>query len=82
MIRGDANGMMSIYSRVCQIYTPRHSVNLHYPCTSIQPPWLLEDVFDRAGFRYPWIWRSSELRDALGGCELVSWDMHLETEIE
>jgi len=43
--------MMSIYSGVCRIYTPRHSVHLRYPCISVQPPSLLEDVLggrDRA----------------------------------
>jgi len=43
--------MMSIYSGVCRIYTPRHSVHLRCPCISVQPPSLLEDVLgghDRA----------------------------------
>jgi len=43
--------MMSIYCRVCRIYTPRHSGHLRYPCSSIQPPALIEDALvgrDRA----------------------------------
>jgi len=74
--------MMFIYSRVCRIYTPRHSVHLCYPCISVQPLSLLDDVLARACLRCTWRRRSSELRDALGGRDWVSWDMHLETEIE
>jgi len=43
--------MMSIYSRVCQIYTPSHPVHRHYPCITVHPPSLLEFVLggqDRA----------------------------------
>ena len=36
--------MMSIYSGVSRIYTPRHSVHLRYPCISLQPPSLFDDV--------------------------------------
>ena len=82
MIRGDGNGMMSIYSGVCQIYTPRHSLHLRYPCISIQPPLLLGDVLDRACLRCSWRCWSSELRDALGGRDWASLDMPWETEIE
>jgi len=32
IIRGDGKEMMSIYSGVSLIYTPRHSVHLRYPC--------------------------------------------------
>jgi len=39
--------MMTIYYGVCQIYTPLHTVHLRYPCLSVQPPSLLEDVLDR-----------------------------------
>jgi len=74
--------MMSIYSGVCRIYTPRHSVHLRYLCISVQPPSLLEDVLDRACLRGTWRRRSSELRDPLGGRDWASLDMHLETAIE
>jgi len=66
MITGDGNEMMSIYSGVCQIYTPCHSVHLHYPYISVQPPSLLGEVLVRACLRCTWRRRSSELRDALG----------------
>jgi len=52
---------------VCRIYTPCHPVHLRYPCISIQPPSLLEDILDRACLRCTWRRRLSELRDALGG---------------
>jgi len=67
MIIRDGNEMMSIYSRVCQIYTPHHSVHLRYPCISVQPPALLDDVLDRACLGCTWRRRSNELRDALRG---------------
>jgi len=35
--------MMSIYSWVCRIYTPRHTFHLRYPCISVDPPSLLKD---------------------------------------
>jgi len=82
MIKGDGNEMMSIYSGVCRIYTPHHSVQLRYPCISVQPPSLLEDVLDRACLRCTWRRRSNELRDALGGRDRASLEMHLEAEIE
>ena len=72
MIRGDGNEMMSIYSGVCRIYSPRHSVHLRYPCISVQPLSLLEDVLDRACLRCTWRRRSNELRDALGGRDRVN----------
>jgi len=78
MIRGDGNERMSIYSGVCRIYTPRHSVHLCYLCISVQPPSLLEDVLDRACLRCTWRWRSSELRDALGGRDRARLDEYLE----
>jgi len=34
--------MLSIYSGVYQIYTPRHSVHLRYPCISVHPLSLLK----------------------------------------
>jgi len=86
--------MTSIYSGVSQIYTPRQSVHLRYPCNSVQPPSLLEDVLDRACLRCTWRRRSNELRDALGGRDRVSsedalggrdrssLEMHSEAEVE
>jgi len=68
--------------RVCRIYTLHNSVHLRYPCISVQPPSLLEDVLDRACLRCTWRRRSSELRDALGGGDWAGLDMHLETVIE
>jgi len=73
--------MMSIYSGVCRIYTPRHSVQLRYPYISVQPPSLLEEVLDRACLRCTWRRRSSELRDALGGQDRASLEMRLEAMI-
>jgi len=81
MIRGDENEMMSIYSGVCRMYTPHHSVHLLDPSISLQPPSLLADVLggrDCACFEMHleteiewtkrWTWRSgsSEVGDALG----------------
>jgi len=51
---------------VCRIYTPRHPVHLRYPCISVQPPSLLEDILDRTCLRCTWRRRLSELSDALG----------------
>ena len=66
---------------VSRIYTPRHPVPLRYPCISVQPPSLLEDILDRACLRCPWRRRLSELRDALGGRDRASLEMHLEAMI-
>jgi len=78
--------MMSIYSGVCQIYTPHHSVHLRYPCISIQPPSLLEDVLggdDQASLEiHLETERWSEHRDALACCDWASMEMHLEAKIE
>jgi len=74
--------MMCTYSGVCRIYTPRQSVHLPYPWISVQPLSLLQDVLDWACLRFTWRQRSSELRDALGGRDSASLDMHLETAIE
>jgi len=82
MIRGDRNEMMSIYSGVCRIYTPRHSVHLCYPCIFVQPPSLLEDVLYRACLRCTWRLRSNDLRNALGGRNRACLEMHLEAEVE
>jgi len=73
--------MMSIYSGVCRIYTPRHSVHLRYTCISVQPPSLLEDVLARACLRCTWRRSSSELRDALGGRDWASLEMNLQAVI-
>ena len=73
--------MMSIYSGVCRVYTPDHSVHLCYPCISVQPPSLLEDELDRACLRCTWRLGSRELRDALGGRDQASLEMHLEAMI-
>jgi len=81
IIRGDGNEMKSIYSGVCRIYTPRHSLHLCYPYISVQPPSLLEEVLDRACLRCTWRGRSGELRDALGGQDRASLEMHLEVMI-
>jgi len=74
--------MMSIYSRVCRIYTPHHSVHLRYHCISVHPPSLIEDGprgRDRAcleihletgiewTLRCTWRPGSSEFGDAHGG---------------
>jgi len=40
----DENEMLSIYSRVSRIYTPHRSFHLHYPCISVHPPSLLNDI--------------------------------------
>jgi len=85
--------MMSIYSGVGRIYTPRHSVHLRDPCISEHLPSLLEDVLgghDRAClemhmeagiervWRCTWRPRSSELSDSLGVADRASLKMHLE----
>jgi len=81
-IKWDWNEMMFIYSGVCRINTPQHSVNLRYPCISLPPPSLLEDVLggrDQAFLemhlqigiewtkRCTWRPGSSEFGDSLGG---------------
>ena len=84
MIRWDGNEMMSIYPRVCRIYTPHHSVHLGFPCITVHPPSLQEDVlggWDQANLEMHLEARSSELRDSLGGWNWVSLEIHLETEI-
>jgi len=67
---------------VWRIYTPRHPVHLLYPCISVQPPSLLEDILDRARLRCTWRRRLSELRDALGDWDRVNSEMYLEAGIE
>jgi len=89
--------MLSIYSGVSRIYTPRRSFHLCYPCIPVHPPSLLNDTLggrDRASlemrfeavidrvWRCTWRLRSTELRDALGGRDGASLEMHLETEID
>jgi len=78
---------LSMYSAICRTYTPRHSVHLRYPCISVHPQSLLEDVLggrDRACLemhletKIEWTqrctWRpgSSEFGDALGDRE-IEW---------
>ena len=70
--------MMSIYSGVCRKYTPSHSVHIRYPGITLQLPSLLENVLDQACLRCTWRRRSNELRDALGGRDCASLEMHLE----
>jgi len=66
---------------VSRIYTPHHPVHLRYPCISVQPPSLLEDILDRARLRCTWRLGLSELRDALGGRDRASLEMRLEAMI-
>jgi hypothetical protein len=73
--------MMSIYSVVCRIYTPHHSVHLCDPRISVQPPSLLEDVLGRSCLRCTSGPRLIELRDALADGDRVNSDMHLEAWI-
>jgi hypothetical protein len=40
MIRQEGNEMLSIYSGVIGIYTPRHSGDLHYRCIAVHTPSL------------------------------------------
>jgi len=66
--------MLSIYPGVSQIYTPRGSFHLRYPCISVHPPSLRNNLLggrDRASFG-----------DALGGRDRVNGDMHLEAAID
>jgi len=74
--------MMSMYSEVCRIYTPRHSVHLRHPCISVHPPSVLEDVVgggDRVSLEIcSWRPQLSEF----GGRNRGSLEMHLEAEIE
>jgi len=89
--------MMSIYSGVCRIYTPRHLVHLHYPCISVHPPSILNDVLGGHGrpslemhleTEIEWTQRctfrpgSSEFRDAFGDRDRVNSNMQFEAGIE
>jgi len=38
--------MMTMYSKVCRIYTPYHSVHLRYRCIFVHPVLLLDDVLE------------------------------------
>ena len=89
--------MLSIYRGVSRIDTPRHSLHLRYPCISIQPPSLLNDIFggrDRSKLEMHMQaemestpgctgrpW-SSEVGDALGDRDWVNSQIHLEAVIE
>jgi len=85
--------MLSIYPGVSQTYTPRRSFHLRYPCISVHPLSLLNDILgvrDRSSLEMHWeavierVWRCtwrprwSELRDALGGRDRASLEMHWE----
>jgi len=78
-------------------YTHRRSLHLHYPCISIHPPSLLDDmlvVLDGSSLEMHWeavierVWRCTwrprwcELRDALGGRDRESLEMHWEAEMK
>jgi len=82
------------WRRIC---TPRRSVHLHYPCISIHPPSLINNVLggcDRVSLemqlqteiewtqRCPWRRWSSEFGDALGGWDRVNSEIHSEAVIE
>jgi len=88
--------MMSIYSRVCQRYTPRHSAHLRYPCITVHGVSLLADVLgdqDQASLvmhleieiewsqRCTWRLGSSELGDTLGDQDRVNSEMYLEARM-
>jgi len=89
--------MMSINSGVCQIYTPHHSVHLHYTGISVHPASLLKDVLGWCDqgclemhwetdiewtLRCTWSLGSSQFGDAFGDRDRVSSEMHLEARIE
>jgi len=91
------NAMMSIHPGVSRICPPRRSVHLHYPCISVHPPSLINDVLggrDRVNSemhleaRTEWTqgytlrpW-SSEFGDAFGHRDQVNSEMHFEAVIE
>ena len=95
--RGEENEMMSIYPGVSRIWTPCRSVHLRYPCISVHPPSLINDVLggrDRSSCemhleaKIKWTQRrtcrprSDELGDALGGHDGASLEMRWEALIE
>jgi len=78
-------------------YTHRRSFHLCYPCISVHPPSLFNDIFgvrhwSSVGmhweavivrvWRCTWRRRWSELRDALGGRDWLSLEMHWEAQME
>jgi len=88
---------LSIYPGVSRIYTPRRSFQLRYPCISVQPPSLLNDILggrDWASLemhleaeiewseRCTWRPWSIKFGDALGGRGRVNSEMHFEAVIE
>jgi len=88
---------MSSYPRVSRICTPRRSVHSRYPCISVHPPSLINDVLggrDRASCemhleakiewtqRCTWSPGSNELSDTLRGRDRASLEMHLEAVME
>jgi len=89
----DENEMMSIYPGVSRIGTPRRSVHLRYPCISVHPPSLINDVLggrDRASWEMHLeavierVWRgtlrpwSSEFGDAIGGRDRANLEAVIE----
>jgi len=89
--------MMSIYTGVSRICTPRCSVHPCYPCISVHQPSLINAVLggrDRASWemhleaeiewtqRCTWRPGSSELRDALRDQDWVNSEMHWEAMID
>jgi len=83
---------LSIYPGVSRTYTPRRSFHLRYPCISVHPPSLLNDILggrDLASLemhlqaeiewteRCTWRPWSIEFGDALGGRDRASLEMHL-----
>jgi len=89
--------MLSICPGVFRIYTPHRSFHLHYPCISMYPQSLINDILggcDGASLEMHWeamiewvwkcTWRSrwSELRDTLGNRDQSSLEMHCKAVIK
>ena len=95
--RWDETEIRSICPMVSQIWAPCRSVHLQYPCMSVNPPLIINDIL---GYLYraslemhfeaviervwtcTWRPRSSELSDALGGRDTPSWEMNFEVVME
>ena len=89
--------MLSIYPGVSQIYTPHRSFHLHFPCISVHPPSLLNNILGGRDWSSLELhleaemeltqrctgrpW-SSEFGDALGDRDWVNSQMLLEAEIK
>jgi len=95
--RWDENGMLSIYRRVSQIYTLCCSIHHRYPCVSVYPPPLHNNIFGghhqasmemhleaetESTWRCTGRLSSSEFGDTLGGWDGVNSEMHWEAVIE